>query len=570
MNAIPWSTQKPSEIDTRLTMLLQLSVCTVAATYGQSDVGVHSQAVGVHSQAVGMPTRAESTDDEMIMTVHRRLSSYADGGDDAACWRSKLMVPCDSDLPGVSLDVAWNSSGETLIRDVPFSALSVLRWPADMNVTIKDHGFEVDHANFHACMRRNGFCSPFVSVQPGLVTHAPAQKSHTGSLTLEASLGVGLWTLIAHFRMYIDGGVRIDIAKGITVDVKGIVPEEDLNQISDGLRAFSYALVAINLGTAAFVAGWVAMHRRAKVVVNSQPLFLYIVALGCAISSCTMIALGVDDGNSSQSEADAACTSVPWTYSLGFCLTFSALFAKVLRVKRIFLNPSMKSVKSRAIDVIKPMLAIMLVDVALLVAWTFHDPLKYKRSRDADDYDAYGYPLRSHGMCSSPTAWEFVGPLIALHVCLLIYANVTAYSARNVKSDYQESTWVALSMVSQFQILVLAVPVLTMVAEDPVTSFFLRVGVIFINDLGVLLLIFAPKLLRFYDFSVVGPYGDSIRDGQTVSGSTATSARPTSVGSVDLQAELDEANQEISTLKEQIALVKAEKLVAAENEAGGV
>jgi len=111
-------------------------------------------------------------------------------------------------------------------------------------VTIKDHGFEVDHANFHACMRRNGFCSPFVSVQPGLVTHAPAQKSHTGSLTLEASLGVGLWTLIAHFRMYIDGGVRIDIAKGITVDVKGIVPEEDLNQISDGLRAFSYALAA--------------------------------------------------------------------------------------------------------------------------------------------------------------------------------------------------------------------------------------------------------------------------------------------------------------------------------------
>ena len=82
-------------------------------------------------------------------------------------------------------------------------------------------------------------------------------------------------------------------------------------------------------------------------------------------------------------------------------------------------------VHNAAMGVLKPMLAIMLVDVVLLLVWTFYDPLKYKRSRGATDYDAYGYPLRSHGMCSSSTAWEFVGPLIALHVGLLLYANVS-------------------------------------------------------------------------------------------------------------------------------------------------
>lgn len=526
------------------------------AAYAITAAVYVQHSVGVPSQAVDMPTRAEATDDdvdEMIMPIHRRLSSYADGGEDAACWRAKLMVTCDTGLPGVSLDVAWNSSGETLIRDAPFSALAVMHWPADMNVTIKPHGFAVDHANFHACQRREGFCSPFVAAQPGLVTHSPALKSHTGSLALEVALDAGLWTLIAHFRMYVDGGVRIDIAKGITVEVKGIVPEEDLNQLSGGLRAFSYVLLGINLGMAVFFAGWVAIHRNAKVIANSQPLFLYVVALGCAVSSCTIVALGVDDGESSQSEADAACASVPWTYSLGFCLTFSALFAKLLRIKRIFLNPSMANVMVRNRDVIKPMLAIMLVDVALLTAWTFHDPLKYERSRRTSDYDVYGYPLRSHGVCNSSAAWQFIGPLIALHVSLLLYANFTAFATRKVKSDYQESTWVALSMGSQFQILVLAIPVLFMVAEDPISSFFLRVGVIFFNDAGVLLLIFLPKLLRFYRLTKVGPdgHGATANDSRTSTQVTVTHTLQNS-----LQAELNEALQEISMLNKQIAILK--------------
>ena len=130
---------------------------------------------------------------------------------------------------------------------------------------------------------------------------------------------------------------------------------------------------------------------------------------------------------------------MPWLYSIGFCTTFSALFAKVLRVKRIFLNPRLKSVKARLADTLKPMVLTMLVDVALLAAWSGSDPLQYERTRGEGDYDAYGYPLRSFGMCASPSAWAFVSPLVALHVLLLLYANWTAYVTREVKSEYQEA-----------------------------------------------------------------------------------------------------------------------------------
>ena len=65
---------------------------------------------------------AELSDLDMAEAVHRRMSSYADGGSDAACWRKQLMVSCEDELPGVALTVGWNASGEDLIRDVPFSA----------------------------------------------------------------------------------------------------------------------------------------------------------------------------------------------------------------------------------------------------------------------------------------------------------------------------------------------------------------------------------------------------------------------------------------------------------------
>ena len=94
--------------------------------------------------------------------------------------------------------------------------------------------------------------------------------------------------------------------------------------------------------------------------------------------------------------------------------------------------------EARLADTLKPMLLTMLVDVALLAAWSGSDPLQYERTRGEGDYDAYGYPLRSFGMCASPSAWAFVSPLVALHVLLLCYANWTAYVTREVKSEYQE------------------------------------------------------------------------------------------------------------------------------------
>ena len=130
---------------------------------------------------------------------------------------------------GSAWDAAASANGFNYTFGHTFSADVALLGMSMLNITILSHGFAVDHANFYACKRTQGFCTPFVGANPGLVTHAPAQKSHDGSERFTIDLTPGAWTLIMHYRVYVDGGIRCDFAKGVTVDVEG---QRDSNAVS--------------------------------------------------------------------------------------------------------------------------------------------------------------------------------------------------------------------------------------------------------------------------------------------------------------------------------------------------
>jgi hypothetical protein len=143
--------------------------------------------------------RSDDADDDFVKEhIRRALSSYADGGSDLACWKDRVLTVCETNFPGIGLDMGptWNKSGVTLVEGTTFTATAALINFEALNLTIKHHGYPIDHANFHACKRSTGFCTPFVAATPGLVTHAPATKSHTGAEEFSINLDVGRWTLI--------------------------------------------------------------------------------------------------------------------------------------------------------------------------------------------------------------------------------------------------------------------------------------------------------------------------------------------------------------------------------------
>merc|ERR1711988_1193862 len=214
--------------------------------------------------------------------------------------------------------------------------------------------------------------------------------------------------------------------------------------------------------------------------------------LGSLISQATIIPLGFDEGSGMDKDSlDAACQAVPWLYCLGFSITFSALFSKTYRVLKIFKGKSLKKQKIKEVEFMKFIGLAVFLEVLICTIWTLTDPLEWERT--VTHTDRYGLPTESEGHCTSDSPWTFMGVIVAAHVFVLLWAVYLCYQTKDIPTDFQEGKWINMALVSNLQICILGVPVLAMVADNPTPSFFIRVGIIFLNDTGALLLMFGPK-----------------------------------------------------------------------------
>merc|ERR1711964_472686 len=99
------------------------------------------------------------------------------------------------------------------------------------------------------------------------------------------------------------------------------------------------------------------------------------------------------------------------------------------------------------------MTALLFVDGIILTMWTVVDPLQFKRVVSVSD--VYGQPLESSGRCSSRKglSFYFLTPVVLVHLGLLVYGCWLSYIARKLKSEYQEGKFIAISLLSSFEVM---------------------------------------------------------------------------------------------------------------------
>jgi len=255
---------------------------------------------------------------------------------------------------------------------------------------------------------------------------------------------------------------------------------------------------------------------------------------------------------------DTMCQMVPFLYGVGFAVTFSSLFAKIVRVLRIFglsgSSRTLQKAKVQVKDMAMYQISGIFVEAVICIAWAIVDPLHWKRETVCvqwDDkgeeclilqVDEYGHPRESAGRCTSKNPWMFLSPILALHFAMLLYAVVLCYKTRNISTEFQEGKWINMAMVSNLQILVLGIPVLYMVNDQPEVSYVLRCGIIFLNDVGVLCVIFLPKIVSVHFVAEEDEFGGTMTGATTVAGGTAntnTSYRSNSGGSATVMPTLE-------------------------------
>lgn len=93
----------------------------------------------------------------------------------------------------------------------------------------------------------------------------------------------------------------------------------------------------------------------------------------------------------------------------------------------------------------------------------------------------------------------------------MIVANVEAYKARTIDTEYGESVYIGLIMLFFLQIVLVGVPLFFIVQGNLVARFFLTTSMVFIMSMTVLLLIFVPKFLIYRKSLHEGEVGPNIR-----------------------------------------------------------
>lgn len=105
-----------------------------------------------------------------------------------------------------------------------------------------------------------------------------------------------------------------------------------------------------------------------------------------------------------------------------------------------------KRIKLTPTDVMKPMIALLLVNIIILTVWTIIDPRYYYIGHV--ELDDFGRVVETKSFCSSEHQKIFIGVLGGINLGSLAFTLVQAYQARKISTEYSESNCIFMAMVS--------------------------------------------------------------------------------------------------------------------------
>ena len=276
------------------------------------------------------------------------------------------------------------------------------------------------------------------------------------------------------------------------------------NNLIGRLRILGYTLMGFIYATALGCALWTCVRCNTTVVKAAQPSFLLLLTLGVMILVSTIIPLSIDDGAESPMDETSAtwvCMSIPWLACCGFTISFSALFSKTIRFNRILEEAQgYHRVQVRAGDVLLPFSTLLGMNVLVLLLWTFLDPLMYVRE-DNPGMDGWNRILSTYGACRCDNHVPYTLPLAVINASVLLCATYQAYKSRKVRLEFAESKYIAICIILLLESLLIGTPILLVVKHSPQAFYLSVVLMLFVICLGVLLLIFIPKMLISIEYS---------------------------------------------------------------------
>ena len=282
-----------------------------------------------------------------------------------------------------------------------------------------------------------------------------------------------------------------------TINIPPALPpvDVDMNLIHDGVRYFGWILMGAIILSSLCCCCFAYIFRDATPVKIAQPAFLMLISTGCFIMSLSIVPLSFQEPLS-PTLLDVGCMAQLYLFSFGFVLSFSALYCKLNRVNTLLKSArQFRRLKVDVRDVMSPLIKLLTVNSIVLLSWTFIDPLRWTRHDIPNSLDVSGRITATYATCSGKRVLIekiFYILFFAVNFVALVIANHESYKGRNLPTAYNEARGIVTCMFFLLETLVIGLPVLFSVKDDPTGGFIVQTVLIGSVCLAILCPIFLP------------------------------------------------------------------------------
>lgn len=322
------------------------------------------------------------------------------------------------------------------------------------------------------------------------------------------------WTQIEQMRngTYHKLGFYDAVADNLTLigtaKWKGGKTPPDRTQVKKSLRVVSQtlyfamcALAVIGILAGLLCLGFNYRNRQRRCVAFSQPNINGLTVVGCMLCLSCIFLLGLDGKFVSTQVYPFICQVRAWVLSLGFTLSYGSMFSKIWTVHQLT-TARKKDRKSVQIWELYTVLGILLLlDVTVLVAWQWLDPLTLQLETFAmedptnTDDDILLKPQLEHCVSDNISVW--LGVLFGYKGILLIFGIFLAYETRSVKlKQVNDSRFVGMSIYNVVVLCVITAPISLIIGNQQDATFaFVSLAIVLCSFLSMGL-IFVPKMME--------------------------------------------------------------------------
>merc|ERR1712048_158164 len=270
--------------------------------------------------------------------------------------------------------------------------------------------------------------------------------------------------------------------------------ENKKNYIENKFRVPVFVFSSITLASIFASMIWIFVCRDNHIVKASQPLFLYILLMGCAMVASVPFFQGMDEKSGwSKDSLSYACDARLWFECLGPILAYCALFTKLWRVNKVLQfrkrKISMKAVAAPAA------LCVLSAIILLANSSTNNGGLFWERKL------INGNTGESRGMChhdEDGVLDVFRIIILLLGLVPVVLTGLLAWKTRDVDSLYSESYYIFWLIAVQIEVALLFTPILYTLKADP-NGLFISVAILcwFFAE-STVTIIMLPKFLRVH------------------------------------------------------------------------